>query len=59
MPTNRLTTAVLALPRAVKRGIVVAVDASLCVFTVWIAFYLRLNEWVALSDGGWPARSSR
>lgn len=29
--------------------IVLAVDASLCVFTVWFAFYLRLGEFVALS----------
>ena len=40
---------VLSIPRVAKRMIVLAVDASLCVFTVWFAFYLRLGEFVALS----------
>ena len=40
---------VLALPRAAKRIIALTVDASLCVLTVWLAYYLRLGKWVALS----------
>lgn len=40
---------VLALPRFAKRLVVLAVDASLCVLTVWLAFYLRLGEFVTLS----------
>ncbi len=40
---------ILALPRFAKRLVVLAVDASLCVLTVWLAFYLRLGEFVALS----------
>jgi FlaA1/EpsC-like NDP-sugar epimerase len=40
---------ILGLPRVTKRMIVLAVDASLCVLTVWLSFYLRLDEWVALS----------
>ena len=45
---------VLALPRLAKRLIVLAVDASLCILTVWLAFYLRLGEWIALSgDDTW------
>lgn len=39
----------LRLSRAVKRVIAVSVDASLCVFTVWFALYLRLGEFVSLS----------
>jgi FlaA1/EpsC-like NDP-sugar epimerase len=39
----------LALPRFAKRLLALSVDASLCVLTVWLAFYLRLGEWVALS----------
>ena len=39
----------LALPRALKRLIVLLVDASLCVIAVSLAFYLRLGEWVSLS----------
>ena len=40
----------LALPRAVKRLIVLLVDASLCVIAVSLAFYLRVGEWVSLSN---------
>jgi FlaA1/EpsC-like NDP-sugar epimerase len=39
----------LALPRWVKRFVVLAVDTALCVLTVWFAYYLRLGEFVALS----------
>jgi FlaA1/EpsC-like NDP-sugar epimerase len=39
----------LRLPRAVKRVIALSVDASVCVLTVWLAFYLRLGEFVALA----------
>lgn len=41
---------ILALPRYAKRSIVLAVDVSLCILTVWVAFYLRLGEWVLLTD---------
>ncbi len=40
---------ILAMPRTAKRLVVLLVDVSLCVLTVWIAFYLRLGEFVALS----------
>lgn len=36
----------LALSRPLKRSLVLVVDAVLCVLTVWVAFYLRLGEWV-------------
>lgn len=36
----------LALPRPVKRFIVLMVDAGFCVFSVWLAFYLRLDIFV-------------
>lgn len=39
----------LALPRLAKRLIVLTVDIALCVLTVWLAYYLRLGEFVALS----------
>ncbi len=42
----------LALPRLAKRLIALSVDMALCVFTVWLAFYLRLGEFVSLTDGG-------
>jgi FlaA1/EpsC-like NDP-sugar epimerase len=39
----------LALPRYAKRMIALTVDISLCILTVWLAFYLRLGEFVSLS----------
>jgi FlaA1/EpsC-like NDP-sugar epimerase len=39
----------LRLPRAVKRLVALSVDASVCVLTVWLAFYLRLGEFVTLA----------
>jgi FlaA1/EpsC-like NDP-sugar epimerase len=48
-PLIHLAAPVLALPRAAKRIIVLSVDLGLCVLTVWLAYYLRLGEFVALS----------
>ena len=45
----------LTLPRSTKRFVAVSVDASVCVLTVWFAFYLRLGEFVSLS--GAPIRA--
>ena len=39
---------VLSLPRWAKRSLVLAVDTSFCILTVWLAFYLRLGEIVTL-----------
>lgn len=47
---SRLATLVLVLPRPVKRGIVLCVDAGLCVFTVWLAFYLRLGVFTSQAE---------
>jgi FlaA1/EpsC-like NDP-sugar epimerase len=52
MPLTRLAAPVLAMPRLAKRLVVLCVDASLCVLTVWLAYYLRVGEWVALSNTG-------
>lgn len=43
---NHLAGPVLGMPRAAKRIVVLGVDAALCVLTVWLAYYLRLGEWV-------------
>ncbi|MFM7545260.1 MAG: polysaccharide biosynthesis protein, partial [Synechococcales cyanobacterium] len=37
---------VLALPRPVKRIIVFVIDLNLCTLTVWLAYYLRLGEFI-------------
>jgi FlaA1/EpsC-like NDP-sugar epimerase len=43
---------VLSIPRSAKRLIALAVDALLCVLAVWVAYYLRLDEWIRLSEDG-------
>ncbi|WP_334156894.1 polysaccharide biosynthesis protein [Oryzomicrobium sp.] len=48
-PLYELAIPVLALPRTSKRVVALSVDLGLCVLTVWLAFYLRLGEFVALS----------
>jgi len=51
---NRFALPILAMPRPAKRVVVLSVDAALCVLTVWLAFYLRLGEWVKLAgDSYW------
>ena len=56
---SRWAAPALALPRPVKRSMVLLLDAALCVFTVWLAFYLRLGSFVPLSGPAvWPALAS-
>ena len=40
----------LGLPRYAKILIAVVTDVSLCVLTIWLAFYIRLDEFVKLSN---------
>jgi FlaA1/EpsC-like NDP-sugar epimerase len=49
---SKFASPVLRLPRVAKRLIVVSVDASLCVLTVWLAYYLRLDYWISLTNPG-------
>lgn len=42
----------LEMPRVVKRVIVLLVDVFLCLLSVWVAFYLRLDEFVSLTIAG-------
>ncbi|WP_374407660.1 polysaccharide biosynthesis protein [Hydrogenophaga sp.] len=56
---NRIALPILAMPRPAKRVVVLSVDAALCVLTVWLAYYLRLGEWVKLSgDSFWQPMSA-
>ncbi|NWG88169.1 MAG: polysaccharide biosynthesis protein, partial [Hydrogenophilaceae bacterium] len=47
MTFTRTANLLLDLPRPVKRLLALAFDVALCVLTVWLAFYLRLGEWIA------------
>jgi FlaA1/EpsC-like NDP-sugar epimerase len=49
MQMSKLVVPLLGLPRTAKRFVALAVDLGLCVLTVWLAYYLRLGEFVALS----------
>tara|TARA_X000000950_G_scaffold192234_1_gene231961 strand:+ start:7495 stop:9438 length:1944 start_codon:yes stop_codon:yes gene_type:complete len=40
---------VITLPRITKRIIALVSDALLCVFALWISFYLRIGEFISLS----------
>jgi len=41
---NNLTVPLLALPRAAKRIVVVVLDLCLALLSVWVAFYLRIDQ---------------
>lgn len=51
----KLAAPVLSLPRAAKRFVALSVDMGLCILAVWLAYYLRLGEFVALSDSAFWA----
>lgn len=53
MSFNSSAQFALGLPRSAKRMLAVAVDASLCVLTVWLALCLRLESWVLLEGVYW------
>ena len=46
---SRFAAPLLALPRPVKRAIVLLLDVGLCVLSLWLAFYLGLGEWASLT----------
>jgi FlaA1/EpsC-like NDP-sugar epimerase len=48
-PLSRLVFPVLGWSRVTKRIVALMVDMSLCVLTVWLAYYLRLGMFVPLS----------
>jgi len=55
-PRFDLADPILAMPRPLKRLLVLALDVLLCVGCVWLAFFLRLDEWIRLyGDPFWRA----
>ena len=53
MAQTDLVRHLLGMSRRDKRMLAVAVDVVLCAWSVWAAFYLRLEEWVWLSGAQW------
>ena len=45
----KLAPFVLSLPRVSKRFIALSVDLILCILSVWLAYFLRLGEFINLS----------
>lgn len=46
---HKLAAPVLALPRAAKRLVALSADVCLCLLATWLAYYLRLGEFVNLT----------
>jgi FlaA1/EpsC-like NDP-sugar epimerase len=52
---SRFAEQVLSLSRPIKRGLVLGVDACLCVLSVWLAFYLRMGFFMPVAGAMvWP-----
>ncbi len=49
----RITRVFLALPRAQKRLVALAADIAICLVTVAIAYFLRLNSWIFPQGWQW------
>ncbi len=58
MTFNSITEGALRLPRSAKRLIALSLDAAICVFSVWFAFYLRLGYWPHARDVAHPVFAS-
>ncbi len=55
MRFEKSTQQVLGMPRVAKRAVALSMDSTLCVLSVWLAFYLRLGEWVMIAGNQWIA----
>ncbi len=47
---SKLARSALAIPRMAKRVMALILDLSLCVLTVWLAYYLRLGEFISFTS---------
>jgi len=53
VPIKQLVQLSIGLSRTFKRTIVLCSDIVLCALTVWLAFYLRLGEWIGFQREDW------
>lgn len=53
VPIDATKQSLLNLPRSVKRGLVMCIDALICAISVWLAFGLRLDDWGVFERGQW------
>ena len=47
---NKMMKNIILLPRYAKRITAIILDIGLCIFCTWLAFYLRLEEFVKIND---------
>jgi FlaA1/EpsC-like NDP-sugar epimerase len=47
---TKLSKNIINLPRYTKRIIAILIDIGLCIFCTWLAFFLRLEEFVKIND---------
>ena len=47
------------LDRYTKRAIAIIIDVLLCVIAVWLAFFIRLEEFILLKDIGFFGRDDK
>ena len=45
-----LSNSFLSIPRYAKKIIAIIVDLGLCILCTWLAFYLRLEEFIKIND---------
>ena len=50
---SKTASPVLAMPRVIKRSLVLVLDVAICVATVWAAFDLRLEQFTAVEPQMW------
>jgi FlaA1/EpsC-like NDP-sugar epimerase len=59
MIVRRLALPMLAMPRLAKRAVVLVLDTGICILTVWLAYYLRLDALLPLEGPAlWAAGAS-
>lgn len=47
---SEISKDIFNLHRYTKRVIAIAIDLSLCIFCTWLAFYLRLEQFITIND---------
>ena len=48
--TSEISKNIINLPRYAKRIIIIIVDIGLCILCTWLAFYLRLEQFIKIND---------
>ena len=48
--TTESSKKIVSLPRYAKRIIAIIIDVGLCILCTWLAFYLRLEQFITIND---------